>query len=205
MPSRIFSMSFNVTSTLLCVSSATDTVHVFKLGVQGPASQTPPRSPDKLSSLGSHRRYSQGSEESPIETSEYLGDGETSIALGNRKPDPTILGLIRRTSQNVGTSFAATVGGYLPKGVAEIWEPARDFAWIKLPKPAQPSSTGSLRSVVAMSSNTPQVMVVTSDGNFYFFNIDLLRGGAGTLTKQYSSVTSCSSGIQPLLTALQSP
>jgi hypothetical protein len=37
-----------------------------------------------------------------------------------------------------------------------------------------------------MSSNTPQVMVVTSEGNFYVFNIDLSKGGEGTLTKQYS-------------------
>lgn len=39
-----------------------------------------------------------------------------------------------------------------------------------------------------MSSNTPQVMVVTSEGNFYVFNIDLSKGGEGTLTKQYSYV-----------------
>jgi autophagy-related protein 18 len=71
-----------------------------------------------------------------------------------------------------------------------MWEPARDFAWFKLPKPNQNSGgnghNGPLRSVVAMSSNTPQVMVVTSDGNFYVFSIDLSKGGEGTLTKQYS-------------------
>ena len=31
MPARIYSMSFNAASTLLCVSSATETVHIFKL------------------------------------------------------------------------------------------------------------------------------------------------------------------------------
>lgn len=96
------------------------------------------------------------------------------------------MGLIRRTSQTVGTSLATTMGGYLPKGVAEMWEPARDFAWIKLPKPSVGASPNFLRSVVAMSSNTPQVMVVTNEGNFYVFNIDLAKGGEGTLTKQYS-------------------
>lgn len=30
-PSKIYSITFNVTSTLLCVSSATDTVHIFKI------------------------------------------------------------------------------------------------------------------------------------------------------------------------------
>lgn len=108
----------------------------------------------------------------------------------SRKHNGTFMGIIRRTSQNVGSTVAAKVGGYLPKGVSEMWEPARDFAWIKLPKPNQGQgalgSTGPLKSVVAMSSNTPQVMVVTSDGNFYVFNIDLSKGGEGTLTKQYS-------------------
>jgi autophagy-related protein 18 len=82
------------------------------------------------------------------------------------------------------------MGGYLPKGVSEMWEPARDFAWIKIPRPNHGQSgngnAGPVRSVVAMSSNTPQVMVVTNDGNFYVFNIDLSKGGEGTLTKQYS-------------------
>lgn len=75
-----------------------------------------------------------------------------------------------------------------------MWEPTRDFAWFKLPKPSQTSggsgNNGPLRSVVAMSSNTPQVMVVTSDGNFYVFSIDLSKGGEGTLTKQYSVLES---------------
>ena len=183
MPSKIFSMSFNLTSTLLCVSSATDTIHIFKLGMS--TSESPPSSPTKPNSLYDSRRYSQGSE-SPRDSGDFFGDSESSVPVGARKPNGTFMGLIRRTSQNVGSTFAARVGGYLPKGVAEMWEPERDFAWIKLPKPAQVPSTGGLRSVVAMSNNTPQVMAVTSDGNFYVFNIDLVRGGEGTLTKQYS-------------------
>ena len=76
-----------------------------------------------------------------------------------------------------------------------MWEPARDFAWCKIPK-APPSSLqgpggGSgnssvpLRSVVAMSSNSPQIMVVTNEGHFYVFGIDLEKGGEGTLVKVY--------------------
>lgn len=76
-----------------------------------------------------------------------------------------------------------------------MWEPARDFAWLKIPKHgAAPSgqgggqSTGSglgstapLKSVVAMSNNSPQVMVVTSEGHFYVYAIDLEKGGEGSL------------------------
>lgn len=100
------------------------------------------------------------------------------------------MGLIRRTSQSVGTSVAASVGAYLPSAVSEMWEPTRDFAWLKIPK--SPTSPGGgllggrdLKSVVAMSSDKPQVMVVTSEGRFYVFGIDLEKGGEGTLVKVY--------------------
>lgn len=96
------------------------------------------------------------------------------------------MGMIRRTSQNVGTTFAASVGAYLPQAVSEMWEPARDFAWLKIPK-TTPSMSGStqIKSVVAMSGSSPQVMVVTNEGRFYVFGIDLEKGGEGTLIKVY--------------------
>lgn len=187
MPSRIYSMSFNTTSTLLCVSSSTETVHVFKLSHPGPSSE------GSLSSASPTARDRAFDQSSPSpEADEMAGEMGTSD-LSGRRHNGTLMGMIRRTSQNFGTTVASKVGGYLPKGVSEMWEPARDFAWIKLPKPNQGpggnGNAGPLRSVVAMSSNTPQVMVVTSDGNFYVFNIDLSKGGEGTLTKQYSYVT----------------
>lgn len=98
------------------------------------------------------------------------------------------MGMLRRTSQNVGTSFASSVGAYLPQAVSEMWEPARDFAWLKIPKSppsASGGSTNQLRSVVAMSGSSPQVMVVTNDGRFYVFGIDLEKGGEGSLVKVY--------------------
>ncbi|KAH8705110.1 WD40-repeat-containing domain protein [Talaromyces proteolyticus] len=175
-PSRIYSMSFNTMSTLLCVSSATETIHVFKLSKEGGATDGSLRSSPYDRPLSPTSGY--GEEE--LEGSDFA----------SRKHNGTLIGMIRRTSQNVGNTFAATVGGYLPKGVSEMWEPARDFAWIKLPRSSPGSgghaNSGPVRSVVAMSSNTPQVMVVTSEGNFYVFNIDLSKGGEGTLTKQYS-------------------
>lgn len=35
-PTKIYSISFNLVSSLLCVSSATETVHIFKLSADGP-------------------------------------------------------------------------------------------------------------------------------------------------------------------------
>ncbi|EAW13036.1 phosphoinositide binding protein ATG18 [Aspergillus clavatus NRRL 1] len=187
MPSRIFSMSFNTTSTLLCVSSSTETIHLFKLSQQTSSSRD--TSPSSSTPAGRDRAFSQSSLGHSPDRSDVSGEPDSS-EFPARKHNGTLMGIIRRTSQNVGSTVAAKVGGYLPKGVSEMWEPARDFAWIKLPKPSQNAggsgNNGPLRSVVAMSNNTPQVMVITSDGNFYVFSIDLSKGGEGTLTKQYS-------------------
>lgn len=191
MPSRIYSMSFNTTSSLLCVSSASDTVHVFKLGARPPS-----RSADDSSKLSTSpgqrdRSISPGGSDSQLNLTRSASDGSDSVSASPRKHNGTFLGMIRRTSQNVGTTFATSVGAYLPAAVSEMWEPTRDFAWLKIPK-AQTSaqgglltSTAPLRSVVAMSSNRPEVMVVTNEGHFYVFGIDLEKGGEGTLLKVY--------------------
>jgi autophagy-related protein 18 len=176
-------MSFNSTSTLLCVSSATETVHIFRLGAPNASRSNSISGPVGLSSSSRERSNSHGSEEVPSEYEDSLSD----MATSERKPiSPTFASMIRRTSQNVGKTFAATVGGYLPSAVAEIWEPSRDFAWVKIPKSPNANSTGPMRTVVALSNNGPQVMVVTSEGNFYVFNVDLEKGGEGTLFKQFS-------------------
>lgn len=210
MPSRIYSMSFNATSTLLCVSSATDTVHVFKLTT--PRSSRSASNPSTTNN-NNNNNYDDRSTSPPIRRDRSLSPGESDSQLDltrstsqtselkSRKPNGTLMGMIRRTSQNVGTSVAASVGAYLPHAVSEMWEPARDFAWLKIPKGGSSSgangggggvlgnnassSTQPLRSVVAMSSNSPQVMVVTNEGHFYVFGIDLEKGGEGTLVKVY--------------------
>jgi autophagy-related protein 18 len=69
-----------------------------------------------------------------------------------------------------------------------MWEPARDFAWVRIPRLR--ASVGSVvnpaKSVVAMSSGHPQLLVVTSEGQFLVFNVDLEKGGEGVLERQYS-------------------
>lgn len=105
----------------------------------------------------------------------------------------------------MGRSVVGAVGAYLPQAVTGMLEPERHFAYIKIPKvsstPAAsngstglspsatvftPSGPRPLRSVVAMSSNSPQVMVVTSEGGFFVFNIDMENGGEGYLVRQFS-------------------
>ncbi|MCJ1275700.1 autophagy protein [Puttea exsequens] len=182
-------MSFNAASTLLCVSSATETVHVFKLGP--PSQQRNGDQASILSTSPSQRDRSESPADSDSHADLTRSVSSESQSASKRKHNGTLLGMIRRTSQNVGTTFASSVGAYLPTAVSEMWEPARDFAWLKIPK-ASPSaqggvlgSTAPLRSVVAMSANSPQIMVVTNEGHFYVFGIDLEKGGEGTLLKVY--------------------
>ena len=225
-PSTIYSMSFNLSSTLLCVSSTSDTVHIFRLGGPGPsggaanaanpATVEPPSSP-RLDRWTRSRSYDSGNDSpgsaagSPrSEAADLAGpqgnNGSSSNNNGggaHRRQSGSFSSILRRSSQMMGRSVAGVVGSYLPQTVTEMWEPLRDFAYIKIPKssglpprsgsaawpggsPAYPS--GPVRSVVAMSSSSPQVMVVTSDGGFYVFNIDMEQGGEGYLVKQFSYV-----------------
>ncbi|KAL2069794.1 hypothetical protein VTL71DRAFT_14473 [Oculimacula yallundae] len=184
-PSTIYSMSFNLNSTLLCVSSTTDTVHIFRLGGPGLVLPDSPKSPDERWSRS--RSYDSGAD-SPTTGTSPGSDAVEAPAI-TRKPSGTIGSMLRRSSQLMGKSMAGVVGGYLPQAVTEMWEPTRDFAFIKIPKSGMGvTSTGGgpLRSVVAMSSSSPQVMLVTSDGGFYVFSIDMENGGEGVLVKQYS-------------------
>lgn len=172
-------MSFNYDSTMLCVSSATDTVHIFKLTTTSDASAKSPTERVSAVRRVSDRSISPGEELAPdeIDSSEY--------GAAARKHNGTFSGMIRRTSQNVTKSFAASIGGYLPSAVTEMLEPARDFAWFKVPRPS--GATGAaVKSIVAMSPNGPQVMVVTSEGDFLVYNIDMEKGGEAELIKQQS-------------------
>ncbi|KAH0558417.1 autophagy protein [Trichoglossum hirsutum] len=184
-PSRIYSMSFNLNSTLLCVSSATETIHIFRLG---PHPDPPPTQETSQAGWFSGRSRSiSPSSESPPETAISGGAGSEQFPA-TKKGNGTFGSMIRRSSQTIGKTFAGAVGGYLPNAVTEMWEPTRDFAFLKIPRNVGGAAynSGHVRSVVAMSSSSPQVMVVTSDGWFYVFSIDMEKGGEGLILKQYS-------------------
>lgn len=223
-PSTIYSMSFNLSSTLLCVSSTSDTVHIFRLSGSGGNIESATAADAEQSSSPGDNRWSRsrsrsydsgddspggatGSSRSEAADANPSSGNNGSSASKARPQSGTFGSILRRSSQLMGRSVAGVVGSYLPQTVTEMWEPLRDFAYIKIPKaspaPSQnkggasstspgPSglafSSGPLRSVVAMSSSSPQVMVVTSDGGFYVFNIDMEQGGEGYLVRQFSYV-----------------
>jgi len=184
-PSTIYSMSFNLNSTLLCVSSTTDTVHIFRLVAPTTTGIGSSPSPSKRRSRS--LSYDSSAESPTSGTSP--GSEVADVPSVTRRPSGTLGSMLRRSSQMMGSRVAGVVGGYLPQAVTEMWEPMRDFAFIRLPKSGlgtNPVGGGPLRSVVAMSSSSPQVMVVTSDGGFYIFSIDMELGGEGVLIKRYS-------------------
>ncbi|KAG0310126.1 autophagy protein [Linnemannia gamsii] len=143
---RIYSLSFNLVSTLLCVSSDTDTVHIFKLG----------------GGTGPNNSHRNGG----------LLDGSLDFKKSGMGS------VLKRQSMHFGRNLAGSVGSYLPGAITEIFEPSRDFAYLKLP-------SAGVQSVIALSNTTPQVMVATSDGYLYQYNIDLENGGPCVLLKQY--------------------
>ncbi|KAL9935245.1 hypothetical protein V8E36_005593 [Tilletia maclaganii] len=191
-PARIYNLSFNAVSSLLCASSDTDTVHIFKLtqGSSGAAGASAGRNGAGGRGSGAPSLSRAGSGlEAGSETSSPPGSSNGSTAGGyeafidDKKKRGGLSGTLRRTSAMVSRNVASSVGGYLPNSLAEIWEPQRDFAHLKLPTPG-------VSSLVAVSSTTPQVMVVTSEGYFYQYQIDFENGGECELMKQYSLLDS---------------
>ncbi|KAI0052038.1 WD40 repeat-like protein [Auriscalpium vulgare] len=167
---RIYSMSFNAVSTLLAVSSAHDTVHIFKLGSGARASGN---KDDLASPSGS------------IDSREGAGalEGGYDAFVDDKKKKGSVSSSLRRKSLHLTKNITSSVGGYLPNTLTEMWEPSRDFAFLKLP-------TSGARCIVALSGTMPQVMVVSSEGYFYSYSIDLENGGECSLMKQYSLLDS---------------
>ncbi|BFZ62573.1 autophagy protein [Saitoella coloradoensis] len=150
-PAKIYNVTFNAAGTLLCVSSDTDTVHIFRLGIPGEEGQGPNGEPS----------------------------GGFDAFLDNKRRSGSLGSVFRKSAQSIGRHASNSLGGYLPPALSEMWDPQRDFAYLKLP-------TGKLKSIVGMSGVSEQIMVVTSEGYFYTYKIDLARGGECVLLKSWS-------------------
>ncbi|KAI5806733.1 WD40-repeat-containing domain protein [Peziza echinospora] len=189
-PSRIYSMSFNLVSSLLCVSSATETVHIFRLGAPTDVYAAQSNNLDangvsSASSVSIPRRRSDSPSSGNSSPSSYAGAAGAGYEayVDSKRRGVTLGSMLRRGSQSFSRTMVGAVGGYLPNTITEMWEPARDFAFVKLP-------SAGVKSVVALSATSPQIMVVTSEGFFYVYNVDMERGGECVLVKQYSLLDS---------------
>lgn len=168
---RIYSISFNLVSSLLAVSSAHDTVHIFKLGPQKSSSKASSESPSSPPESIDSREGVQGL------------DGGYDAFIEKKKKSNSVSSSLRRKSMQMTKSLTHSVGGYLPNTITEMWEPSRDFAFLRLP-------TSGTRCIVALSGTMPHVMVISSEGYFYSYSIDLENGGECSLMKQYSLLDS---------------
>ncbi|KAL1661396.1 WD40-repeat-containing domain protein [Schizophyllum commune] len=169
---RIWSMNFNVVGSLLVAASGHGTVHVFRVGgQQGQGS----------GSGGSSAGRAASSPPASIDSREGVPamDGGYDAFIEKKKAGG-VSSSLRRKSLQMTKSISHSVGGYLPGALTEMWEPQRDFAWLRLP------GGGGVRCVAAISGTMPHVMVISSEGYFYSYSIDLENGGECTLMKQYS-------------------
>lgn len=188
-PSKIFSMNFNLSSSLLAVSSATETVHIFRLGRPGQIYQQVAPRPAKaqLSTPPEEDREDDSSSNGSI-LPHLVNSGEGNTGLDAfieaKRRNGTVASILRRGSLNFGRHVAGAMGTYLPSAVTEIWEPQRDFAFVKLP------ATAGIKSVVSFNSSSSRVLVITSEGFYYQYAIDLERGGECELIQQYSLIDS---------------
>jgi autophagy-related protein 18 len=133
---RIYSLNFNVVSTLLAVSSAHDTVHIFKLGSGRSNSSS-------SSSREEHATSPSGSVDSR-EGAGALERGYDAFVDDKKKKSGGVSSNLRRRSLHLTKNITSSVGGYLPNTLTEMWEPSRDFAFLKLP-------TSGARCIVALS------------------------------------------------------
>lgn len=215
-PARIFSLNFNNNSTLLAVSSATETVHVFKLAKSGQV-LNPSRtsignssSPTNSASSADADEDSDGSILPTLNSSASSGANAGSTAgldafIEAKRRNGTVASLLRRGSLNLSRQVAGAMGNYLPAKVTEMWEPQRDFAYIKLAGGAQGGNgghggggaaggmggnsagkSGPVKTIVSFNRSSSHVLVVTSDGYFCQYLLDLERGGECELLQQYS-------------------
>ena len=127
---RIFSINFNLASSLLAVSSDSSTIHIYKLAAR----------------QGQDTHGLQEPSSPGLDDGASVTPSEISSASPPHQPksDSSAAASLRKRSLHIGKSFMGGVGGYLPRTVSEIWEPQRDFAFIKL-------RNHGARTVVAMS------------------------------------------------------
>ncbi|KAM6492800.1 WD40 repeat-like protein [Amanita muscaria] len=148
---KIYSMNFNQVSTLLAVSSAHDTVHIFKLGPhKGGNSNNGADASASSSSSSRTAPDSSGRATSPPESvdsrEDYEGGYEAMFEKNEKKDKKkvSVSSILRRKSLQMTKSLGHSMGEYLPNTLTEMWEPARDFAFLRLP-------TSGIRCIVALS------------------------------------------------------
>ncbi|GAA5925725.1 phosphoinositide binding protein ATG18 [Sporobolomyces koalae] len=172
---RIDSIGFNLKSTLMAVSSDTETVHIFKLVNGAGTSNHSITTANAGGAAGND--WENGEDRYSSERGMAHAGGYDQIVEQKRKQST---GLRKKSLSSLTRSVAGGVSNFLlPAQVTGLFDPQRDFAYLKVP-------VSGVKSIVGISSTSPQIMVVTSEGLFYSYLIDLEKGGECVLQKSYS-------------------
>jgi autophagy-related protein 18 len=151
-------MAFAHDAPFLCAASQTGTVHVFRLG-------------------------------SPSDADQYLGNGieveRASVDDQRGRRSPELLGAARSIT---GESPPAPplISSYLSdmwQAASSALEPARHFAAIKLAPGIVPIAC----AFAPLGSRGAAVFVMSSDGLFFEFALDVTRGGDMIAVRQFNS------------------
>lgn len=201
-PAKIYSISFNAVSTLLCVASDTETVHIFKLSRakaasgNGARAGAPSLAADFEEGGVGVGRFA-GREDDTERTNDVAGGGVTCVStprasheLTAQRLDPTTLALAlarlcreRQQLSSVG-HLARRLGARVGAAPARLCVPqaAREGRQESRRRELV-SRRATIRRLADPPSTTPQIMVITSEGLFYSYAIDLENGGECILQK----------------------
>jgi len=157
-PTKIYSLSFSQDNKYLTASSATETVHIFKLGSEDDPINNesliddatldinqPPTIPSTMKRAeSSGSEASQGSNNNQRRVSNSSYDSINSNDLDDKDRVEPLIDLsrrsvgrmIRKSSQNIGRRAAEKIGTYLPPRLTSMLEPTRHFASLKVPAPS---------------------------------------------------------------------
>lgn len=182
-PTTIYSLSFSEDNKFVTASSATETIHVFRLGEQEAANtkggilenvSSDDESVDVVDVEEDNELHSVISSESADKAEPLIDSSRISVGR-----------MIRKSSQALGRKAAEKMGTYLPPKFSSILEPNRHFASLKVPM-AKDTKTVSAIGKQLKDSTLLHIMVVSSEGFFYNFGLDPERGGDCVMISQYS-------------------
>ncbi|VEU21582.1 DEKNAAC102357 [Brettanomyces naardenensis] len=161
-PTKIYSLAFSEDNEFVVASSATETVHVFRLGEEELANTK--RGGRRAQQLNQQQNGDNNSsddsdaldDENSLEAYDVLeplpdnlerrkssssnNSGQSTESGQSTKMEPvvdlsrrSVARMLRRTSQSLGRKAAEKMGGYLPPRFSSILEPNRHFASLKVP------------------------------------------------------------------------
>ncbi|KAG6572838.1 putative autophagy-related protein [Phytophthora cinnamomi] len=191
---QVYCLAFNESSTILCASSDTGTIHFFSLtGAESSATGsfghfTPITSTLAVagSTFGSTVFGSAAAPPSPV-TSSALGSSPGKpashhTASGVSAPTRTTRTSTGSTASNFD-DVAGVMSAYLPSSFSGIAEGTRDFAYARLRSTGVPNQC-AIHGPRDTKNPIVQLYVATADGYFYEYSLNLTVGGKCKLERE---------------------